>query len=131
MRGEASAVFGGLIGVIAHFLVLYGVAPAIGYEADPFVNIAGITGALAAFSIYLLVLGLLYPLAYHYSLAFLPEGGVLAGGFINAVPVWLGFVVLDCLNTDQVAMCAAVAGVAALAYGYLLTYSHVEFASDF
>lgn len=130
MRGEASAVFGGLIGTIAHFLVLYGVAPMIGYQAEPFVNIAGLSGAIAAFSVYLIVLGIVYPLLYHYAYDVIP-GGVSVAGLALAVPVWVVFVVLDCMTSESVVLCAAVAGLAALAYGYLTSFSHVEFSSDF
>jgi|GEM_PF-1856675 len=127
MRGEASATFGGLIGTIAHFLVLYGVAPAIGYEPDPFLHMGGETGAVAVFSIYVFVLGLVYPLAFYYSLQFLPDYGTLAGSIVNALPVFVVFAALDCVQTDAVATCAGIAALGALVYGVLLTGSYVQF----
>lgn len=127
MRGEASAVFGGLIGTIAHFLVLYGIAPAIGYDADPFLHMGGETGAVAVFAVYIFALGLVYPLGFYYSLPVLPDYGTVAGSVVNAIPVLVVFGALDCANADAVGTCVGIAAVGALAYGILLTVSFVQF----
>lgn len=127
MRGEASALFGGLIGTIAHYLVLFGVAPAVGYQADPFVALAGDLNVFWTLVTYILVLAMGAPLGYHYAREYVFEPGLAVGTVLVAAPVWVGFVLFDCLNAQSFLLCAATSGLAAALYGFFVAFSYDQF----